>query len=396
MRPMRHRSYAICMLAAAFTVFGTVTGANLLIDPEGVLGTGMLGPLRNPNDRYSIIARYQANASRYDGLIFGSSRGPAIEADELSRRMHAHFAQLSVSAGQMIDHVAFLEYAIRSRRTDDPPIRAVFLLLDIDAFGNWATANRFIQTLWPPAITGEPRWRFIWRHLTAIQPTIWQSEIAHALARRASVAPAREPPVPEAGRRSRTGPPSPMLRLASLQSLPLASDRPAWPQALAQSPAPPQPAAPRAPSAMPPPRAADEGSATIPDLPNFQQVAAGTERITRRKHFAEDLTLLRRFVALCRATGIELVVALSPLHVTNAARFDRADLEDAIERVVEIVPVWDFGAPAWLSQRRELWRDYGHFREEVGRMMLDRIFATADAAAPADFGVYRSSAAAPR
>jgi hypothetical protein len=72
---MQPRTYALSMAALAGTLFLAVVGANLIIDPEEVFGTGFFHALANVNGRYQAITDYEAAASRYDGLLFGSSRG---------------------------------------------------------------------------------------------------------------------------------------------------------------------------------------------------------------------------------------------------------------------------------------------------------------------------------
>jgi hypothetical protein len=98
---------------------------------------------------------------------------------------------------------------------------------------------------------------------------------------------------------------------------------------------------------------------------------------------------LTRFVELCRSHNIDLVVALSPLNRYIADRYNDDDLKEAVGRIAAVVPVWDFGAPQWLTARSDLWSDAGHFKPEVAIMMLDRIFDDGAARVPPDFGVLR-------
>ena len=111
-------------------------------------------------------------------------------------------------------------------------------------------------------------------------------------------------------------------------------------------------------------------------------------RITVLPAFERQIAMLRRFVEICSSNDIQLVVALSPLHRSNAARYEPSDLDRAVQRVGEVVPVWDFESPDWLSGRPDLWHDLSHFTADVGDMMLDLIFSRP--AARADFGRRRS------
>src|ERR1700733_15818007 len=104
---MPSRTYALALMSVMAGLFLAVVGANLIIDPEAVLGTGLLGHPLNSNDRYLQMRRYLMDADHYDGLFFGSSRGQVFPLDELSRWMGgARFADFSVTGGQIADHFA--------------------------------------------------------------------------------------------------------------------------------------------------------------------------------------------------------------------------------------------------------------------------------------------------
>lgn len=44
----------------------------------------------------------------------------------------------------------------------------------------------------------------------------------------------------------------------------------------------------------------------------------------------------------------------------NARDYDPAELARVAERIARAVPLWDFGAPDWLSDRGDLWTDPFH------------------------------------
>jgi hypothetical protein len=104
-------------ISAAF-FFGVIL-ANLIIDPEVVFGTGMLGHSQNENTRYLHVAEYRKEADQVDGLLFGSSRIRSFPLGDLSRRTgDVHYARFSFQSGQMNDYLPVLEYA-RPRRPRD-------------------------------------------------------------------------------------------------------------------------------------------------------------------------------------------------------------------------------------------------------------------------------------
>ena len=97
-------------------------------------------------------------------------------------------------------------------------------------------------------------------------------------------------------------------------------------------------------------------------------------RPTSRPDYQRQLSLLRRFVELCERNGVNLIVATSPLSESVLRYYDPQDLRTVVADVSRITPIWDFGWPAWLSARKDLWTDHSHFTPAVGRMMIERIF----------------------
>ncbi len=331
---MQVRTYSLTLIFSAIGLFLAIIALNVILDPEEVLQTGLLGPAHNPNDRYTRMRVYLSASSSYDGLLFGSSRSAAISPDALSARMgNAKFAQFGIFGGQILDHQAVLEFVVRSKVEQGQALRSVFLLLDIDLFGQQPIANLTVQTLWHPVLTGESVGRFTWRYLTAFQPNAWRDQIEHGL----SFPRTTVPPVSTEN----------AVFTASID----------------------EPTLPRAPE-------------------NKHSIA---ERIIARPGFSRDLALLARFTALCRVNQIAFAVAFSPLHRENATQYDHYDLIEAAKQIATVVPVWDFDAPEWLSARADLWFDKSHFKPEVANMMLDRMFGGETSGAPQGFGVLRQN-----
>jgi hypothetical protein len=321
---MPPRRYAQALIVLAATLFLAVVGANVIIDPQALFGTGLLPPTKNPNDRYQRFAELQTQ--NYDGLFLGSSRGVAFSMDELSARTGVKFARFAVALGSLTDDIAVLQYVLRTKAGKGERLRAVFLLLDPDSFGTPPRTNGSPQYALPPALSGESPGRFWWKNLTAIQFEAWASVISQIW--RAQ------------GRAERPDHPSLLQPLAArlLESVSLSA-------ALAQGASGPTPTPPQA-----------------------------LEQITSKIHFPPQLALLERFVALCRANGVQLIVATSPVHRLSVELYDPMDLQRVVERIADIVPVWDFTGEFWLTDRPDLWGDINHFHPEVAQRMMDRIF----------------------
>ena len=321
---MKPRTYALRLILGAVALFASVVAGNVLLDPQGVFGTSFLPRSPNANNHYRNLAAYDAASDRFDGVLFGSSRTRGIPMAELSRRMNGvTFANFSVVRGMLPDFLPALEYVLADKGKRGHRLRAVFLLLDIDTFGDPAATNRYIETLLPQALSGESSVYFWWRNLTALQVRSWQPILRDALA----AIEKRDREAPSAIEKMKWA----LVRFAlALRGL------------------------------------AARGS---------QAGSAYNRPFGERAHFAEQLQLLERIAALCRQSGAELIVTVSPLHRAVESRYLSTDLSHALDKVARVTPLWDFTGADWLSDDASYWEgDTAHYTSQVGRMMLARIF----------------------
>jgi hypothetical protein len=338
---MRPRTYSLALGGGAALLFLTVAAANLLTDPQGVFGTAVF-PIITENHRYSRFLEYQRSADTYDGLIFGSSRAGGISRDDLSQKMgYVNFANFSVDVALMTDHLPVLEYVIKQKMARGLPLKAVFLLLDLDHFGNRPYTNETLHFLLPPAVSGESYARFWWRNLTGIQYEGWSLAISKAWSTRPGIHP------------------SAMIK-ALVRAVAAAGSTQAAAAELAET---------------------QERRGSGPPA---------TVKIADRVDFKHQLRLLERFVSLCREHNVSLIVATPPLSRTRAMDFDADDLRQAADLISRVVPLWDFADPKGLPEDPVFWRDYNHFYWPLGRLMLDRIFGTEMPADWRDFGRLRT------
>ena len=323
---MSPRIYALVLSAVAATVFFGIAAANVIIDPQGVFGTNLIHSI-NVNQRYLRFAAYQRRQDRFDGVLFGSSRAQQMPFEALSARMNGvRFADFAVAGGLIDDHLPVLEYMLRPTKTR-PRLRAVFLMIDIDSFGNPTVANLYQNTWLAPALTGENVIRFWWKHLVAIQFDTWRNAVRHTL-RVPRVAPVPPPDQPR--------------------------------------PVPPVPS--RADAAGP-----SQADAAVPS--QADAAAKPLEWITSRADFNRQLMLLERLVAICRASDVRLVVVITPLHFTVEPLYDPADMSRAVDEISRVVPLWDFTGTSAVTNHSNLWIDTSHFSAEVSLLMLKRIFS---------------------
>jgi hypothetical protein len=339
------RRYVIATVAIAVAWLAATMAANILVDPQGVFGTNLVPEHFNPNGRYGALRDYAAAPERYDAVLFASSRGNAYDRALLARRLGVRaVANFSVPFGLLTDHLPALEFLLRDKAARGGRLAAVFLVLDADFFGKAPWTNVNIDSFLPPQISGESAFRFWWRYLTAFQFKHWKSDLGFLAGGRPTAGP---------------GPQTAGPKLAAAAIVPL------------------RPLAP--PSGGP-----------TPVAETFLQETDAPEV---RSDLAHQLELLARFVALCRAHDVRLVIVFSPLNRNNVRDDQAADNARIVDQAARIAPVWDFDRPAWLSDRPDLWLDFSHYSPAVAGMMLRRIFGAAPAGAeqpaPADFGRLR-------
>jgi hypothetical protein len=333
----RPRTFVFALLTGAFGLIAATMAINYALDPQYVFGTPLTREDDNANYRYHRLQQYQAKRDQIEGLLFASSRGKAFDAELVARKIGAReVARFDVTAGMITDHLPALEYVLRDKAARGEKVRAALLLIDIDTFGKLPATNVNIDSFLPPELSGEHPARFWWRYLTVFQLRMWRGIIAYRMrgGDRAAIEPGSWPLDPR------------QLAMAGLGFPALST-------------------------------AAPQAARTVNDVPRARLL------VNTRPNLAAHLALLARFVEVCRANDITLTVATTPMRADAAFLYDPADLQDVVKRLSQVVPVWDFSAPAWLATDAAYWDDSSHFKPAVGAMMLERMSGSN---APSDFG----------
>jgi hypothetical protein len=334
------RIFVFALLAGAFGLLAATMAINFTLDPQYVFGTPLTRDDDNANYRYHRLRQYQAKRDQVDGVLFASSRGRAFDAELLAQKVGANaVAKFDVPAGMITDHLPALEYVLRDKAARHESIKTALLLLDVDFFGKLPATNINIDSFLPPELSGEHSARFWWRYLTVFQFRMWRGILAYRWKRANDV----KTSASAIRQLALAGLPAPRLRL------PLVT-------------------------------AASDGPPIKP-------------LVATRPNLAAHIEMVARFAALCRRNGIKLTVATTPFRGDRATLYDPADLREVVERLSRVVPVWDFSPPAWLAWNPDYWDDSSHFKQSVGTMMLERMFAPSPAT-PRDFGMLREQSGA--
>lgn len=342
---MTPRTFAKGLMISGIVLFVGTAMANFLIDPSGVFGTGLFSRT-STNYRYDVFRTYQRDKTRVDAILFASSRGFAIDPDLLTARLGAGKLQnQTVLLGLMTDHLPFLAYILRDKSGRGEKIKKAVLLVDADLIGRRPCTNIDLNCLLPPEVAGASAARFWWRYLTAVQFGNWRSALSRGVARKP------EPAKPlELSEDNRAAPPSPQQDVAAARG--------------------------------------DLGKFSG-DADNNQPDRIFRSRwTTRRPELDSQFAMIEAFVRLCQEYGVELTVATTPLSRTNINNFVPGELEAIRDRLNRITDVWDFAEPGPMTDRPDVWIDLGHYKQEVGALMVTRMFGNGDQVPPG-FGLFR-------
>ncbi|WP_375848328.1 hypothetical protein [Bradyrhizobium tunisiense] len=293
----------------AFLFLGTAL-ANVSIDPQDVFRLGLVQHHANPNTRFRRMAQYLENRTSIDGLAFASSRGGALDASLLARKMGVErVLNITIPYGLMTDHLPFLEFIVADKQSRGEHLSSVFLLLDADLFGTVPWTDHNIDAYLPPPIAS--RSRFWWRYLTAFQWRNWKKDLfLNFQAKHVSTAPVL------AGW-------SPLnLKLAAV-------------------------------------------GRTDPQLVKFAESIDAPD-------LRRQLLLLTSFIALCQRHNIALTLALSPISTRNPVPPMR--VKQMADAIASLHPLTDFSGPNPLSSDPRSWTDASHFTAEVGASVIDSSF----------------------
>ena len=110
---------------------------------------------------------------------------------------------------------------------------------------------------------------------------------------------------------------------------------------------------------------------------------------------AKFLQDFKDIVAICKERNIELKVFISPSHASQWESLYQSGLWQVFEQwkreLVQITPIWDFSGyntvtTEPIAQEMKNYWDSSHYRQEVGDLVLDRLFDTPENKVPDDFG----------
>ncbi|NLM45843.1 MAG: polysaccharide deacetylase family protein [Firmicutes bacterium] len=99
----------------------------------------------------------------------------------------------------------------------------------------------------------------------------------------------------------------------------------------------------------------------------------------------EFIASVREIKEICEARNINLLVIFFPLYHEHAVLFDYEQLADIYTRLAQITSFWDFSVHPVNADPRFFY-DATHFRNDMGRMALAKIFGDETVYVPEGFG----------
>ena len=119
----------------------------------------------------------------------------------------------------------------------------------------------------------------------------------------------------------------------------------------------------------------------------YRQFEAGLGRDRSLDSMDEFISSMEELVSLTDENDINLIVLVSPLYHEDFQHYDLAQVEEFYTSLASVVPYWDFTRSS-ISYDARYFYDRTHWRNDVGSMMLARIFENEEAYIPEDFGIY--------
>lgn len=130
---------------------------------------------------------------------------------------------------------------------------------------------------------------------------------------------------------------------------------------------------------------ADERYTVFRDYPQKTETLHAVDRVA---------AAVQRIRDDCAAHGVNLTVLCQPAYYENLNFFSQEDLAAFRNALAGVTDYWDFSLSAASYEPRYFY-DETHFRNDVGRMMLARIFGDADVYLPEGFGEFIPQGTAP-
>lgn len=103
----------------------------------------------------------------------------------------------------------------------------------------------------------------------------------------------------------------------------------------------------------------------------------------------ENLKALARMKVYCEDRGISFMFMVAPTYYREMERYEAEGVQDFLDKAAQITDYWNFSGYNTVSYDARYFYDPMHYRNNVGEMILAKIFGDKSVEVPEDFGEYR-------
>lgn len=313
---------------------------NALVDPFGVFGDPILdwyGYNMTENPRVAKVAWLDEHYGEYDSYVIGSSKASSIPVEELNGYMDASFYNMTWYGGNLWDEQRMVYYILENYTVEN-----IILTVDPSIAVDFGSQSDDLKQKMHCKVDGSNPILFYGSYLFC-NPTYATDKIA-AYLNRGFLQTAESVYLPESGvynkQRRDASPINDLEAYFAIESGPF-TDK-AGSVAL---------------------NSIDESVAAIADIK-----------------------------ASCDAAGVNLTLIWLPLSDEELDSYKREEVETLLLKVAEISDSWNFMGCGSVQCDPRYYYDNHHFRNNVGTMMLARIFENEAVYVPEGFGVYDTAA----
>ena len=330
---MKAKSWVVMCLLLALALVLAVAALNFFVDPFGVFGQNVwYSYAETLNPRVGKTAYLMEHADEYDSYLVGCSSTSSYPAEELNEYLDANFYNTIVYGADMQDTRLTVQWLL-----EHCTVKNIVLNVYIDNGLTYATGEDSLSYKLHEAVSGAGKLGFYGGYLLA----------------------------------------SPQYALDKLKAQ---RDELLLPQSYnvfdEQSGAYDK-------------RARDVENIGSLDryyerYPVFTNYPQGPSQLGYTDACMQDVAAI---VELCRDAGVRLYVVCAPVYRDYFEGYSAEAVTDFYTKLAAVTDYWDFSYSSVSCDARYFY-DATHFRNDVGRMALARMFGDESAYIPDDFGVY--------
>lgn len=327
---MSSKKWCLVALLGAVAAFLTVIMLNIFVDPFGVFGDDWYSYNATNNPRIAKIEYLKENHQKYDSYVIGCSSTSSYPVEELNKYLDANFYNMIMYGADMYD-VEKTVYYLADNYTVENIVLNVYIANGFDYDYEPDKMTGSMHSL----VSGESKVKFYSRYLFA-NPEYSFAKIK-AMKNDRYLAESFDVFDEETGAYDK--------RKRDAEHI---SDMEEY----------------------------------YKSYPIFANYPVGEYPLPKLSENAESIGRIKSF---CDERGIKLLVVNAPIYSEYFECIPKEDLKKFYEEIAKKVDFWDFSMSSVSFDARYFY-DETHFRNDVGRMALARVFGDDSIYIPEDFG----------